>query len=155
MDKRLAKKKYHAHKSNTRNRVDKNGNDILFKLTFDEWLQVWIDSGFWDKRGRTKDSYVMSRKNDLGHYELGNVFIQSVTNNHSETYHPPIKHSLKESYKAPMLNKKGSLHPRSIRIQTPLGIFDSIAEAARAHRIAPQSFQHKIRRFPNEYKKLT
>jgi hypothetical protein len=142
------KSKYHAHKANTRKRFDKNGNQIEFRLTFEEWYDIWIKSGHWDNRGRKQGQYVMSRKNDIGNYEIGNVFIQPVFNNHSETYHPP-----KAGAKA-MLGKKGKDHPKSIRIQTPLGIFESIAQAAAAHNMHTQSMQGKLRKFPKEYKRL-
>ena len=49
---------------------------LEWKLTFDEWWDIWEQSGQWEHRGRTKDKYVMSRRNDVGAYEVGNVFIQ-------------------------------------------------------------------------------
>lgn len=62
-------------------RYDRNGDKIEFKLTFEEWLRIWIDSGHLHERGRKKGQYVMSRKNDIGHYEVGNVFIQLCSEN--------------------------------------------------------------------------
>ena len=49
---------------------------ISFTLTFEEWCSVWEQSGKWDQRGCKKGQYVMSRYNDLGSYEINNVFIQ-------------------------------------------------------------------------------
>lgn len=57
-------------------RYDAVGNRILMKLTFDEWKEVWLSSGKYHLRGRTVGCYCMSRKGDIGHYEVGNVFIQ-------------------------------------------------------------------------------
>ncbi|MEZ0602940.1 hypothetical protein ACAX43_12415 [Paraburkholderia sp. IW21] len=76
--KRDAMMKYNAQKGTVSNgkRVDLNGNEIKFKLTFEEWFQVWIDSGKWEQRGTKRGQYCMSRYNDLGDYEIGNVFIQ-------------------------------------------------------------------------------
>lgn len=31
-------------------------------LTFDEWKQIWADSGEWDNRGRQKGCYCMTRQ---------------------------------------------------------------------------------------------
>lgn len=50
---------------------------IGFNLTFDEWFEIWDKSGYLDQYGL----YVMSRYEDKGHYEKGNVFIQSRKNN--------------------------------------------------------------------------
>jgi len=63
------KKAYSQHKSNAKTR------NIEFKLTFDEWKQIWVDSGKWDQRGRGANKYCMCRIGDLGCYEIGNVFI--------------------------------------------------------------------------------
>ena len=69
MTKDLYKKAYTQHKSNAKIR------GIEFKLTFDEWKQIWVDSGKWDQRGRGANKYCMCRIGDLGCYEVGNVFI--------------------------------------------------------------------------------
>ena len=62
-------------------RLDRAGNPIEMRLTFVEWLNVWLESGHWHERGVRKGQYVMSRIGDLGHYELGNVFIQTCSQN--------------------------------------------------------------------------
>lgn len=69
-----------------KDRLDANGDKILFLLTFEEWSSVWEESGHWEKRGARKGKYVMSRKNDVGHYEIGNVFIQLHTQNVSDAH---------------------------------------------------------------------
>jgi hypothetical protein len=68
-------RKYSKHKSSAKIR------GIDFKLTFEEWLDIWQTSGFYEKRGRGRGTYVMSRYNDTGAYEIGNVFIQSNAQN--------------------------------------------------------------------------
>ena len=70
-----AKAKYSTHKAGAKSR------NIPFNMTFDEWLTFWLDSGHWHERGNKAGQYVMSRKNDIGPYELGNVFIQSQSQN--------------------------------------------------------------------------
>jgi len=55
----------------TKGRKDRNGNPILFLLTYDEWRQLWLNVGVMPGNG-----WVLSRKNDLGHYEIGNVYVQ-------------------------------------------------------------------------------
>jgi len=67
---KIAKQKYRDHRGNARKR------GVEFKLTFDEWYQIWISSGFWELRGPNKGQYCMSRFGDKGAYESTNVFIQ-------------------------------------------------------------------------------
>jgi len=72
------KEKYWAQKSQAKNR------GIEFKLTFDQWWDIWQTSGKWEERGRNKGQYVMSRFNDCGAYEINNVFIQTNANNNRD-----------------------------------------------------------------------
>ncbi len=73
-----AYKKYKSHIYSASQRT------IPFKLTFEQWYNIWQESGKWDHRGRGSGKYVMSRKNDKGAYEIGNVFIQSNARNVSD-----------------------------------------------------------------------
>lgn len=73
-----AKCKYHQQLRNAKHR----GKE--FKLTFEEWCQIWVDSGKWEQRGCKRGQYVMSRKGDVGAYEIGNVFIQLTESNASQ-----------------------------------------------------------------------
>ena len=78
IDTRIAKRKYHAHKGVAKQR------GIPFKLTYEEWITLWINSGHWEDRGAGKGKYCMSRVNDIGPYEIGNVFIQLFEQNFSD-----------------------------------------------------------------------
>lgn len=49
---------------------------IGWQLTFEQWLQIWVDSGHLDQRGSGKGRFHMARRGDEGAYEIGNVFIQ-------------------------------------------------------------------------------
>ena len=72
---------YMAQKDYVRGKIDAAGNPVEFRLSFDEWLNIWEASGKLSQRGHKKGCYVMSRYNDLGHYEVGNVFIQEHSDN--------------------------------------------------------------------------
>ena len=72
------KRAYSHQKSNAKQR------DVGFNLTFDEWKQIWVDSGEWERRGRGSDKYCMCRIGDSGAYEVGNVFIDQNCRNVSE-----------------------------------------------------------------------
>jgi len=71
-------KAYTQQKSNVRQR------GLEMRLTFEEWKQIWLDSGYWEQRGRGSCSYCMMRKGDQGHYEIGNVFIGTNAQNVSD-----------------------------------------------------------------------
>jgi hypothetical protein len=66
---------YSKQKSNAKSR------SINFTLTFEEWWDIWQQSGKWEERGKKKGQYVMSRKGDTGPYAIGNVFIQTCNQN--------------------------------------------------------------------------
>ena len=78
MNLEIAEKRYLQQRAQARMRK------ISFTLTFNEWLNIWLDSGKWEQRGRGKDQYCMSRIGDIGGYDLGNVFIQSQSDNVKE-----------------------------------------------------------------------
>jgi hypothetical protein len=79
-----ARKQFCAQRCNARVRKDKNGLPIKFLLTFEEWLFLWKQSKVYHLRGKKKGQYCMSRLNDIGHYEIGNVSIQSNRENRIE-----------------------------------------------------------------------
>ena len=76
-----AYQKYIAHVGRCIGRKDRQGIPIEMKLTFDEWWKLWTDSGKWDQRGRKGIAFCMARKDDLGHYEMGNVEIITKSEN--------------------------------------------------------------------------
>jgi hypothetical protein len=59
--------------------------NINFDFPFKQWLQFWLDSGHWHERGISlPEQYVMSRKNDIGPYNINNVEIKMNKDNLSE-----------------------------------------------------------------------
>jgi hypothetical protein len=81
MDQKDAYRKYYTQSHQAGYRKDAAGRPIQMKLSFEEWAQIWAASGKWDQRGRKGTQYCMCRKNDLGHYEVGNVFIATMKEN--------------------------------------------------------------------------
>ena len=71
---------YIWHKSRAKNR------GVPFRLTFDQWWKIWLDSGHWSDRGRHKDQYDMARRGDMGAYEVGNVYITTHSENVREAH---------------------------------------------------------------------
>lgn len=61
-----------------RQKISAMWRGIEFKLSMLDFISVWRDSGCLSDRGRGKDKFCMSRINDAGAYEIGNV--QIITN---------------------------------------------------------------------------
>jgi hypothetical protein len=57
---------------------------IPFKLTFEQWLTIWKESGKLQNRGRGMGHYCMARFGDRGAYEVGNVHIITHQQNSSD-----------------------------------------------------------------------
>ena len=60
--------------------------DIDWQLTFDEWWNIWEQSGKYEQRGRGAGKYCMSRYNDTGPYAVNNVYIQTIDDNNREAF---------------------------------------------------------------------
>jgi hypothetical protein len=69
----------HLYYSSQRQHAKARG--IPFSLTFEEWVEIWDNSGKWHLRGKKKGQYVMARNEDKGGYEKGNVSIIPATIN--------------------------------------------------------------------------
>jgi hypothetical protein len=101
MHQKILLEKYRMKKASTKGRRDTNGDLIEMRLTAEEWCQLWEESGFNPSR-----DYVISRKNDIGHYEIGNVYIQhnlhnvteALTNNNDIEY-KITEYAIKTGYK--------------------------------------------------------
>jgi hypothetical protein len=81
-------RKYRHHRSrcvDEKNpKFDKLGNRVHFLISFEDWWDIWQKSGYYDLMGRGIGKYCMSRINDVGNYEITNVFIQSQSANTKE-----------------------------------------------------------------------
>lgn len=66
-------KSYRIAFNNMRSRARQRS--IEFRMSYEEWLKVWQDSGHFHERGRGGKNYVMARHGDKGAYEVGNVYI--------------------------------------------------------------------------------
>jgi hypothetical protein len=60
--------------------------NIDWHLSFDEWYDIWIQSGKWELRGRGEGKYCMSRKGDTGSYSINNVYINECVKNSGDKF---------------------------------------------------------------------
>lgn len=152
--------KYEKQKGSVRNRVDKNGDKIDFKLSFEQWMDIWQSSGKLNERGSKKGQYCMSRYNDIGHYEVGNVFIQRIEDNISQAHKGKIgplkgEQRSKEFGEKIRQTKIGKSRPRSVidaliianskSVKTPDGIFSSLKEAGKFYNLTPEAIGYRIK----------
>lgn len=72
------KKAYYDQK----NHAQKRG--IEFLISYEDWLEMWLESGMWEKRGKTKNSFQMCRYGDEGAYTKNNCFIGTVEHNQND-----------------------------------------------------------------------
>lgn len=145
------RKAYTQQKSNVRQR------GLEMRLTFEEWKQIWLDSGHWEERGRGALKYCMMRKGDQGHYEIGNVFIGTGAQNVSDGNLGKLDSEETKRLKSLALSGKpkpwacgdgnpmhrpeikakisaaisGGKHYAAKRVITPMGEFDSGTTAAK------------------------
>lgn len=59
---------------------------IEWRLSFDDWWNIWQESGHWEERGDSKGKYCMSRYGDTGPYSVENVYINKFEDNTKEVY---------------------------------------------------------------------
>ena len=78
--KKFFMQKYKAKIASTKNRKDKNGNPIEFKMSFEEYVSLYLDGNVIPSR-----EYVLARNNDIGHYEIGNVAVVHMLENVCQT----------------------------------------------------------------------
>ena len=115
---------------------------VVFLLTFNEWYQWWLQNGV-DKNdpaiGGIKRSQLtelcMCRFNDAGPYALNNVYCATRGKNSKD---------------ARAFDQRQSQH-RSKPVQTPIGRFDSLTDAAKAYSRDITTIGHRLKKYPDEY----
>lgn len=126
-----------------RNNAKRRG--IAFEFSLESWLEWWGDD--LQHRGRRSGQLVMARIGDVGAYEVGNVHKVTQTGNILESRQMTVegRHEVgRRSREAHAARKaSGGKHhwesQNTRRVRTALGLFDSVAAAAEAHRVARQT----------------
>jgi hypothetical protein len=110
-----AKIRYNNHKQTAKCR------GIEFNFTFDSWYSWWLSNGV-DKNfttGNSASTPCMCRYNDIGAYDIANVYLGNKSNN----------------MKYWCSNNDTSLgnNSNAKAIKTPQGVFDTCTQAAQAY----------------------
>lgn len=142
------------------NKLDKNKNKVDMKLTFEQWLKIWVDSGKIYQRGKRIGQYCMCRNDDIGHYEIGNVYIDLASKNSSMA---PVAERTDE-YREMMRQKYiGKARPfevmeksrqtklekgyfKSVYSENDNMKFNSIAEASRYYNLDPSTIDARCKK---------
>lgn len=131
-DIKKALKQYRSQKSKSKKR------NIGFHLTFDEWLDWWLNTGHYHDRGRGKEKYVMCRYGDMGDYSLDNIYCDKSCNNIS-TAMIGNKHVLGKRY-SPEVNKSkgspGASNCKAVRVKVLGKVYGCITHAAKANNVS-------------------
>ena len=101
------KQSYMTHKRNAKKR------NIDFFLSYDEWLNIWIQSGKLHLRGPKKGQYCMARIGDIGPYSIGNVYIELSDINCKLPHDGHLK-SEQQKYKMSLAQKGISKSPAAV-----------------------------------------
>lgn len=72
------KKAYDDHR---RHALDRG---IGWQISYEEWLELWLESGKWPQRGKVKGKYQMCRYGDTGPYNIKNCYIGTVEQNQED-----------------------------------------------------------------------
>ena len=143
-----------------KNKLDKNKNKVDMKLTFEQWLQIWVDSGKIHQRGKRIGEYCMCRKDDIGHYEIGNVYIDLASKNSSMAPVAQLtdeekerrrrmyagKPRPKEMWEKVQQTKLANGRYRAVYCQIDNKTFVSISEAAKYYRVDPSTISDRCKR---------
>ena len=60
--------------------------NIEWNISFDDWYNIWMQSGKWEQRGRGVGKYCMSRIGDTGPYSKDNVYINECVKNSGDKF---------------------------------------------------------------------
>jgi len=100
--------------------------NIDFELTYEEWLEIWMSSGFAHLRGKGTGTYCMARHNDIGPYAVGNVsiisFEQNVIDGNKGTSKPKNGPEYAEWRKKLSIANKGNPHSAERRKAIKAGV---------------------------------
>ena len=110
---------------------------IDWQFTYESWCDWWGED--YKDRGKGKGKLQMGRFNDAGPYNPENCYKVTHENNLKDFYAKGEKKS--SWYENVLENAK----VRSKPIKTPLGIFQSVAEASKAHGITSEGLSYRIR----------
>lgn len=122
-----AKGRYNSHKSNARYR------GIEFNLTFEQWYDWWLSQGI-DKNTvdikHDGQSPCMCRFNDIGAYEIGNIYFDTRSNNIRDF-------GLRRDYSSQFK-----------KVKTPDGVFNSRKEASEYYNLTGEAISWRCKNKP-------
>ena len=105
-----------AHYLDLKNRAGQRGHE--FTITFEYYYQtVWLDSGYADKHGKTKECLSVDRADNSKGYIEGNLQVLTVSENSRKRYVPYFKNKADEE--AAILETQKQIALAYPELQTP------------------------------------
>jgi hypothetical protein len=135
-------------------RANARGRGIRWRLTFEEWLRIWEQSGHLNERGCRSGQYCMARYGDKGPYVAWNVKIITHSSNVSEgdPAYRRLGHTL-ESYRKQAESLRGRKQPYAEKLKRALSCRklsqEQLAELKRSY--IPLSLTHGMRAFARKF----
>jgi hypothetical protein len=139
----MYKQQYRIQKENARKR------NIIFDLSYEQWLEIWGDKI--SQRGRGRGKYCMARNNDTGPYNIDNVRIIPFEENNREQHDFLDNH---DHYKKPKSNRRSN-HYKTYPVEVMKkkeGIwrrFDCIQDAADFYLVDKSTIGRNLRGMKN------
>ena len=126
-----------------RQKCESRKRNIDFNLTFEDWYHWFLSQGI-DRNipqgNKGGDRWAMCRYNDQGSYELGNIYLATMRQNTLDAHNNGVMRYL-----------RGGKHQNSKRIITPIGTFDSKAEATQAYQVTPNKMGEWLKKNKKEF----
>lgn len=152
------KRKFYMKKSNANRHY---GYD-QFNITFEEWLDVWQQSGHLKDMGSNADNYVLSRKDLTKPLSVDNCLVttkhdvilnrhKGVSKNRGRVFNVGIKRSEQTRAKQSASHKGARPVKTGTPIQTPKGLFPNIHAAAEHFGVNVTAIHYFKRKYPSEY----
>jgi len=128
------RRRFIEQKSNAKRRK------IEWRMTLNEWVAIWWESGHLFNRGKRGDEYQLCRFGDTGPYSADNCYVDTASNNVSAAHKGKPKSEKHAEFLRRMLNR---VSPRK-RVYVNTNYYPSITDAAKAHGIPYSTMAARI-----------
>jgi hypothetical protein len=120
---------------------------IEWKLSFEDWISWWQQTGHYSDRGRGLGKYVMSRIGDSGAYELTNI----ICHKHGDNVSDAQKNKPKSVIHRHNMSLNAGKYS-ACKVKTPDGEFESAYAAGRHYKITGEAVMWRCKQTTGQYK---
>ena len=137
--------------SQQKSRVEARNQD--FDISLEEFVMIWHLSKKWDQRGNQAEQYCLARKKRKSPFTIDNVHVITNRENGFNGSKEDIEQRSIAGTKSMENRKKQGYYFKTV---TPLGKFDSLREAGRAHDMTAMAITKKLnnKNMPDYYREF-